>query len=73
MAEQKLSKIFPDGFLWGAATAAHQVEGNNRNQWTRWELANAADLAFNAKDSTVLKNKKALRAEAFEPSNYISA
>ena len=22
---------FPDGFLWGAATAAHQVEGNNVN------------------------------------------
>ncbi|MFF1571111.1 glycoside hydrolase family 1 protein [Leifsonia sp. NPDC058292] len=22
---------FPDGFLWGAATAAHQVEGNNIN------------------------------------------
>jgi beta-glucosidase len=23
--------MFPDGFLWGAATAAHQVEGNNVN------------------------------------------
>ena len=22
---------FPDGFLWGTATAAHQVEGNNIN------------------------------------------
>ena len=22
---------FPDGFLWGSATAAHQVEGNNAN------------------------------------------
>ena len=22
---------FPDGFLWGAATAAHQIEGNNVN------------------------------------------
>ena len=22
---------FPDGFLWGAATAGHQVEGNNVN------------------------------------------
>lgn len=29
---------FPDGFLWGAATAAHQNEGGNRNnQWAAWE------------------------------------
>ena len=29
---------FPDGFLWGAATAAHQVEGDNRNNdWWAWE------------------------------------
>lgn len=28
---------FPDGFLWGAATAAHQIEGNNINSdwWLR--------------------------------------
>ena len=27
---------FPDGFLWGAATAAHQIEGNNVNSdWWR--------------------------------------
>ncbi len=24
-------RTFPDGFLWGAATAAHQIEGNNIN------------------------------------------
>lgn len=29
---------FPRGFLWGAATAAHQVEGNNTNNtWWAWE------------------------------------
>lgn len=28
---------FPAGFLWGAATAAHQVEGGNANDWTVWE------------------------------------
>jgi beta-glucosidase len=30
--------VFPPGFLWGAATAAHQVEGNNdNNDWWDWE------------------------------------
>lgn len=30
--------IFPKRFLWGAATSAHQVEGNNRNNhWWAWE------------------------------------
>ena len=29
---------FPRGFLWGSATAAHQVEGQNtNNSWSRWE------------------------------------
>ncbi len=29
---------FPRGFLWGCATAAHQVEGNNtNNNWWAWE------------------------------------
>jgi len=32
-----MPRTFPDGFLWGAATAAHQVEGNNlNNDW--WQL-----------------------------------
>jgi beta-glucosidase len=36
MSQQELR--FPDGFLWGAATAAHQVEGNNtNNDWWAWE------------------------------------
>lgn len=31
---------FPDGFLWGSATAAHQVEGGNvNNDWWAWEHA----------------------------------
>jgi len=34
---------FPDGFLWGAATAAHQVEGNNVNSdyWLLEHLPNS--------------------------------
>lgn len=29
--------LFPKNFLWGAATSAHQVEGNTHNDWTEWE------------------------------------
>ena len=32
---------FPDGFLWGAGTAAHQVEGGNVNNWSEWEKGDA--------------------------------
>jgi beta-glucosidase len=31
-------RAFPDGFRWGTATAAHQVEGGNvNNDWWQWE------------------------------------
>ena len=36
---------FPAGFLWGAATAAHQVEGNNTNN-DSWLLENVAGSVF---------------------------
>jgi beta-glucosidase len=28
---------FPKGFMWGTATAAHQMEGQNNNNWSDWE------------------------------------
>ncbi|RKW69939.1 glycoside hydrolase family 1 protein [Galactobacter caseinivorans] len=41
MTAQDHALTFPQGFLWGAATSAHQVEGNNVNSnW--WVRENAA-------------------------------
>jgi beta-glucosidase len=32
------TRAFPDGFVWGTATAAHQIEGGNwNNDWWAWE------------------------------------
>ena len=36
---------FPEGFLWGTATAAHQVEGNNRN-CDIWVMEHVAHSMF---------------------------
>jgi beta-glucosidase len=37
--------VFPNGFLWGAATAAHQVEGNNTNS-DLWVLEHCEPTLF---------------------------
>ncbi len=41
--ELNVSLTFPEGFLWGTATASHQVEGGNHNSWTVWEDRSAAE------------------------------
>jgi beta-glucosidase len=40
-----MTTMFPDGFLWGAATAAHQVEGGNVNS-DMWEMEWATPSIF---------------------------
>ncbi|WP_049559320.1 glycoside hydrolase family 1 protein [Nonomuraea sp. SBT364] len=44
--------VFPDGFLWGASTAAHQVEGNNVGS-DFWQAENhgTGDLADRSGDA----------------------
>src|SRR6266571_6721724 len=44
-AEGPAAKSFPRGFLWGAATAAHQVEGNNVNN-DNWLLEHVKPTLF---------------------------
>ncbi len=40
-----MNTLFPKNFLWGTATAAHQVEGNNLNS-DFWVMEHVADTAF---------------------------
>lgn len=40
-----LNPKFPEGFLWGAATAAHQIEGNNLNA-DLWVIENVPGTIF---------------------------
>ncbi|OGI25636.1 MAG: hypothetical protein A3J76_05855 [Candidatus Moranbacteria bacterium RBG_13_45_13] len=62
---------FPDGFLWGAAISAHQVEGGTKNDWTEWEKKNAKRLAEEAKTKWAEWQQKKF-PEMFDPKNYIS-
>ncbi|MEL0331999.1 MAG: family 1 glycosylhydrolase [Candidatus Poseidoniales archaeon] len=41
---------FPEGFHWGTATAAHQVEGHQANNWTVHEVANGLEASGAACD-----------------------
>lgn len=64
---------FPKGFLWGAATAAHQVEGGQHNDWSEWEKQNANRLARESEASFRWNpHWKKFESEATHPANYIS-
>lgn len=66
---QKLE--FPKGFLWGASTSAHQVEGGMNNSWTQWEKDNAERLANKAKKKFKPWQQEKF-PEMFKKENYIS-
>lgn len=42
---RRATSSFPPGFLWGAATAGHQIEGNNVNS-DYWVLENVKPTLF---------------------------
>jgi beta-glucosidase len=59
--------------MWGASTAAHQIEGGTLNQWSEWELAHASELAKIAKQRLGwLTNWEDIKAQATAPENYVS-
>ncbi|MDP1833411.1 MAG: glycoside hydrolase family 1 protein [Candidatus Moranbacteria bacterium] len=66
-----MNKIFPKNFLWGAATSAHQVEGDLNNDWINWEKENAERLAKGA-DEKWEKWQQEKFPEMFDSQNYIS-
>ena len=64
---------FPKGFYWGSATSAHQVEGDNVNDWSEWEKENAERLAKEAENKFGhLPNWSDIKEQAQSPQNYIS-
>lgn len=64
---------FPKDFLWGASISSHQVEGDNHNQWSVWELAHAKELAQTAHQKySHLPNWEDEKEQAETPSNYVS-
>lgn len=51
---------FPQGFLWGSATAAHQVEGGNvNNDWWDWEHDPASGCVEPSGDAIDQRNRYA--------------
>lgn len=58
---------FPNGFLWGSGTAAHQIEGNNTNSdWWQWEQSPERIAFLKSKNKNI---KDYLSAEACDSYN----
>lgn len=66
-------KPFPKEFMWGASTAAYQVEGGLTTQWSEWEKTNAAHQARTApKKLAWLPHQERIATALADPQNYVA-
>jgi beta-glucosidase len=74
MAGTGTSRRFPEGFTWGTATAAHQIDGGNvNNDWWAFEHAGGSvctDTSGDACDSWERWEEDADRVAGFGLDNY---
>lgn len=73
MQQKDTPLAFPKRFFFGASTSAHQVEGNNHNNWSVWELESAKTLAKSAEYKLAdLPVWDEVKDDAIDPDNYVS-
>ena len=63
---------FPVNFFWGSATASHQVEGGNHNDWSEWEKEKARAQSKKGGSAYHKPDDSELQKQAKDPGNYIS-
>lgn len=57
---------FPKDFLWGAATAAHQIEGNNTNSdWWKWETSVQREAELKARGKNPLDYQSGIACDSY--------
>ena len=62
-----------DKFLWGAATAAHQVEGHQHNSWSVWEQSHIDDwIKVAERRYRGLPNWERIKSDVCSRDNYNS-
>ncbi len=73
MSKQPTELNFPEGFLWGAATSAYQIEGGITNDWSEWEKKNSVILSKKyTREGKRYLGWDYLKEDIQNPANYLS-